>query len=217
MWKAHRRTNYPTWSSIHKLQRCLPDSWGSILWWPWILVRHSLVSQNKASNQRQNNPHQGHGVHTGHPPTCSRSIATKFPRGIPTLSKLLICTHANWAHKVSSRSEKGPQLVLLYAAILEQTSITIAYNHIAWKTNLLANFISRPPTHLPFQALVRHQQIFAREPTLPSYCYFWPHPKLLSSLESKLSNKQWTATTTLPKLLGQFEAAASMTSSFVTL
>ncbi|KAI2505252.1 hypothetical protein MHU86_9154 [Fragilaria crotonensis] len=62
------------------------------------------------------------------------SLATKFPRGIPALAKLLIRTDnspsQNWAHKVSSRSEKGQQLVHLYAALLERTSIAVACNHI---------------------------------------------------------------------------------------
>ena len=148
------------------------------------------------------------------------SIAKKFPGGIPSLAKLLIRTDnspsQNWAHKVSSRSEQGQQMVHLYAALLERTSIAVACTHIAGKTNSLADFISRPPTHLPSPAM-RHQQIFEKEPKLASYRYFRPHPELLSNLESRLFSEQWIATTTLPKLLGQFEAAESITSSFVIL
>jgi len=148
------------------------------------------------------------------------SIAAKFPTGIPKLAKLLIRTDnspsQNWAHKVSSRSEKGQQLVHLYAALLERTSIAVACNHIKGKNNSLADYISRPPTHIPSPAW-RHQQIFEKAPKLASYRYFRPHPDLLSSLESKLFSEQWNVTTTLPKQLGQFEAAASITSSFVTL
>ena len=107
-------------------------------------------------------------------------------------------------------------MVHLYAALLERTSIAVACTHIAGKTNSLADFISRPPTHLPSPAM-RHQQIFEKEPKLASYRYFRPHPELLSNLESRLFSEQWIATTTLPKLLGQFEAAESITSSFVTL
>jgi hypothetical protein len=107
-------------------------------------------------------------------------------------------------------------MVHLYAALLDRTSIAVTCTHIAGKTNLLADFISRPPTHLPSPAM-RHQQIFEREPKLASYRYFRPHPELLSNLESRLFSGQWIATTTLPKLLGQFEAAGSITSSFVTL
>jgi hypothetical protein len=122
----------------------------------------------------------------------------------------------NWAHKVSSRSEKGQHMVHTYAALLERTTLAVACNHIAEKTNSLADFISRPPTHLPSPAS-RHQQIFEKEPKLASYRYFRPHPELLSNLESRLFSERWNATTTLPKSLGQFEAAGSTTSSFVTL
>jgi hypothetical protein len=153
-------------------------------------------------------------------PTLQPTIATKFPTGIPTLAKLLIRTDnspsQNWAHEVSSRSEKGQQMVHMYAALLERTSIAVACTHIAEKTNSLADVISRPPTHLPSPAM-RHQQIFAKEPKLASYRYFQPHPELLSNLESRLFSKLWTATTTLPKQLGQFKVAGSITSYFVIL
>ena len=153
-------------------------------------------------------------------PNLQPTVAKNFPTGIPSLAKLLIRTDnspsQNWAHKVSSRSEKGQHMVHLYAALLERTTLAVACNHISGKTNSLADFISRPPTHLPSPAF-RHKQIFAKEPRLASYRYFRPHPELLSNLESKLFSEQWNATTILPKSLGQFEAAGYTTSSFVTL
>ena len=154
-------------------------------------------------------------------PTMYPPLATQFPQGIPVLAKLLIRTDnsppsQNWAHKVSAKSERGQQLVHIYAALLERTSIAVACTHISVVSNTLADFLSRLPTNLPSPAF-RHQQIFEKEPKLASYRYFRPHPELLSSLESKLFTEQWTVTTTLPKLLGQFEVAASTTSSFVIL
>lgn len=81
------------------------------------------------------------------------AIAHNFDWGIPSLAKLLIRTDnspsQNWAHKVSSRSEKGQQMIHLYAALLDHTSIAVACNHVAGKDNTLADFIFRPPTHLP--------------------------------------------------------------------
>lgn len=143
-----------------------------------------------------------------------------FPNGIAKLAKLLIRTDnspsQNWAHKVSAKSERGQQLVHIYAAMLERTSIAVSCTHISGTTNNLADFISRPPTHLPSPAM-RHQQIFEKAPKLASYRYFRPSPELLSSLASRLFNEPWTATTTLPKQLGQFEAGDSITSSFVIL
>jgi hypothetical protein len=115
--------------------------------------------------------------------TLQPTIAAKFPAGIPILAKLLIRTDnspsQNWAHKVSSRSEKGQHMVHTYAALLERTTLAVACNHIAGKTNSLADFISRPPTHLPSPAS-RQQQIFEKEPKLASYRYFRPHPIAIS-------------------------------------
>jgi hypothetical protein len=143
-----------------------------------------------------------------------------FPTGIAPLAKLLIRTDnspsQNWAHKVSAKSERGQQMVHIYAALLDRTTIAVACTHVPGATNTLADFISRPPTNLPSPAL-RHQQIFEKEPKLASYRYFRPSQELLSNLASRLFNEPWTATTTLPKQLGQFEAGDSITSSFVTL
>jgi hypothetical protein len=148
------------------------------------------------------------------------TVAIKFPLGIPKLAKLLIQTDnspsQNWAHKVSSKSEQGQQLVRLYAALLERTSLAVQSNHIKGSTNDLADFLSRQNFHSHSPA-IRHQQIFAKEPKLASYRYFQPHPELLSHLESRLFNEPWTTTTTLPKQLGQFAAVGSTTSSSVIL
>jgi hypothetical protein len=107
-------------------------------------------------------------------------------------------------------------MVRIYAALLERTSIAVARRHEPGVTNELANFISRPPTHLSPPAM-RHQQIFEKEPKRKLYQYFRPAPELLSSLASKLFKEQWSETTALPKQLGQFEAGNCITSSFVTL
>ena len=148
------------------------------------------------------------------------SVAEKFPNGIPKLAKLLIRTDnspsQNWEHKVSSRSEQGQQMVHIFAALLERTSMAISCTHIAGKDNSLADFISRPPTNMLSPAW-RHQQILKKEPKLKSYRFFRPTPEFISNLESKLFSEQWTATTILPKQLGRFEAAGSIISSFVSL
>jgi hypothetical protein len=86
-------------------------------------------------------------------PELIPSVAEKFLNGIlPTLAKPLICTDnspsQNWAHKVSSRSEQGQQMVHIFAALLERTSLAISCTHIAGKDNSIADFISRPPTHM---------------------------------------------------------------------
>ena len=153
-------------------------------------------------------------------PSLYEPLQMKFPNGIAKLAKLLIRTDnspsQNWAHKVSAKSERGQQMVHIYAALLERTTIAVSCTHVSGATNTLADFLSRPPTHLPSPAL-RHQQIFEKEPKLASYRYFRPSPELLSNLASRLFKEQWTATTILPKQLGRFEVAESIISSFVTL
>jgi hypothetical protein len=147
-------------------------------------------------------------------------ISKKFYPRIPKLAKLLIQTDnspsQNWAHKVSSKSDNGQQLVRMYAALLDRTSLAVQSSHIKGTDNDLADFLSRQTFH-SHSTLTRHQQIFAKEPKLASYRYFRPHPDLLSHLESRLFSVPWTTTTTLPKQLGQFEAAGSIISSSVIL
>jgi hypothetical protein len=147
-------------------------------------------------------------------------ISKKFYPGIPKLAKLLIRTDnspsQNWAHKVSSKSENGQQLVRTYAALLNRTSLAVQSNHIKGTDNTLADFLSRQ-TFNSHSILTRHQQIFEKEPKLASYRYFQPHPELLLHLESRLFNEPWTTTTTLPKQLGQFAAVGSTTSYSATL
>jgi hypothetical protein len=147
-------------------------------------------------------------------------ISKKFYPGIPKLAKLLIRTDnspsQNWAHKVSSKSENGQQLVRTYAALLDRTSLAVQSSHIKGTDNDLADFLSRQTFH-SHSISTRHHQIFEKEPKLASYRYFQPHPELLSHLGSRLSNEPWTTTTTLPKQLGQFAAAGSTISSSVIL
>ena len=147
-------------------------------------------------------------------------ISKAFYPGIPKLAKLLIKTDnspsQNWAHKVSSKSEYGQQLVRTYAALLDRTSLAVQSDHIKGTDNALADFLSRQ-TFYSHSPATRHQQIFDKEPKLASYRYFRPHLELLSHLESRLFNEPWTTTTTLPKQLGQFVAAGSTILYSVTL
>ena len=148
------------------------------------------------------------------------ATASESQTKIPKLAKLLIQTDnspsQNWAHKVSSKSDNGQQLVRTYAALLNRTSLAVHSSHIKGSTNDLADFLSRQNfnSHPP---AIRHQQIYEKEPKLASYRYFQPHPELLSHLESRLFNEPWTTTTTLPKQLGQFAAVGSTISSSVIL
>jgi hypothetical protein len=147
-------------------------------------------------------------------------IQQVFPQGIPELAKLLIQTDnlpsQNWAHKVSSKSERGQLLVSIYADMLDRTTFAVHSNHISGVTNTIADYISRPPTHLP-SCHFRSEQIFQMAPQLATYRFFRPSPEFLSILDSRLCTKHWQESPPLPKSLGQFEAADCITSSFVIL
>ena len=153
-------------------------------------------------------------------PTLFKPLQTTFPNGIPILAKLLIRTDTspskNWAHKVSAKSEKGQLLVSLYADLLERVSYAVHCNHIAGTANTIADFISRPPTNFP-PVDIRHQQIFNMAPKLATFRFFRPSPELLSLLESRLFSEQWLASPPLPKSLGHFEVAGSITLCSVLL
>ena len=121
-------------------------------------------------------------------PKLHPQIQQVFPQGIPELAKLLIRTDnspsQNWAHKVSSKSERGQLLVSIYANMLDRTTFAIHSNHISGVPNTIADFISRPPTHLPSRHL-RSEQIFQMAPPLATYRFFRPtSPGFLSILDS---------------------------------
>jgi hypothetical protein len=153
-------------------------------------------------------------------PQLHPQIQQVFPQGIPDLAKLLIRTDnspsQNWAHKVSSKSERGQLLVSIYADMLDRTTFAVHSNHISGVTNTIADYISRPPTHLPSRHL-RSEQIFQMAPQLATYRFFRPSPEFLSILDSRLCTEHWQESPPLPKSLGRFETAGSITSSFVTL
>lgn len=149
-----------------------------------------------------------------------KPLCQAFPSGIPKLAKLLIRTDnspsQNWAHKVSAKSERGQLFVGVYADLLERSTYAVHCNHIAGTSNTIADFISRPPSHsIPID--VRHQQIFNMAPKLATYRFFRPSLELLSLLESRLFSEQWLESPPLPKKLGQFEIAGSITLCSVLL
>ena len=153
-------------------------------------------------------------------PELFMPIRRQFPAGIPALAKLLIRTDnspsQNWAHKVSAKSEKGQLLVSVFADMLERTTYAVHCNHIAGISNTIADFISRPPSH-NVTVPIRHQQIFRMAPKLATYRFFRPSPDLISLLESRLFSEHWLASPPLPKKLGQFEIAGSITYCSVLL
>ena len=150
--------------------------------------------------------------------TRAEEDATQF--AIQPLSKILIRTDnspsQNWAHKVSSKSERGQLFVSIYADLLERTQLTVACNHIAGEDNDLADFLSRPIANTNSH-VDRCAQIFRKEPRLEMYHFFRPTAEFLSCLHSRLFITQWQASPPLPSKLGHFVTDASTTSCFLTI
>ena len=88
-------------------------------------------------------------------------------------------------------------------------------NHLAGELNDVADAISRNDFSLPFD--VRTEQLFRKHPCLRSCDYFRPSQELLQLLTWGLFSKRIRAPCALPKVLGQFEPAGSITSTFAEL
>ena len=149
-------------------------------------------------------------------------VAIALPNGLPQISQALIrCDNSpsvNWAHKVSSKSERGQQFVGVLAELLDRTTMGVDTNHIAGIKNVTADMISRPDAHVTpdsLDPLTRRQQIFDHTPTLRSYRFFRPSRELCLLLESRMYTERWQGNPSLPERLGRFEVGSSITSSFV--
>jgi hypothetical protein len=122
----------------------------------------------------------------------------------------------SWATKVSSTSFRGQRLVGIHGLLLARTSAGFITDFIEGKKNVTADFISRPQTFFPHPAPFP-QQIYQHNGLLTQLDFFLPNPEFLSHLTSMLYSNVWEAPTSLPKMLGQFVPAASITSNSLML
>lgn len=138
---------------------------------------------------------------------------------IPHIPVLLAFTDnksaKKWAHKVSSKSEKGQKFVSILAEMLRRSDICFHSEYIPGVENVRADFISRPDTKLTPQAW--REQIYKQDARLKSWRNFLPSPELVSLMSSRLYSNAWQGPPKLPKRLGRFVPASSTTTFSFTL
>jgi hypothetical protein len=138
---------------------------------------------------------------------------------LPTIPILLALTDnmssKSWIHRVITSSSRGQALIQVYAALLRRSSLGLQCEHLAGVLNVEPDFISRPNLCLaPFDW---YTQIFRTMPRLRSYNFFQPSPDLISLIQSKLFCDSTPGLPELPRNLGRFVPAESITSGFVTI
>ena len=143
-----------------------------------------------------------------------------FPKGFP-VQPILMCRTDNtaakkWANKVTSKSQRGQQLIGVMAELLRTRSCGIRAQHIPGVDNGLADFISRP-TNFTLSHSARSEQLYQMHASARTWDYFQPSQELLQSLSYALFSSPTPGLPSLPKNLGQFVAASSTTSSSAQL
>ena len=142
-------------------------------------------------------------------------IRRKFKHGIQPVPLLQTWTDNSaskkWAHQVTPSSARGQALVSVLAEILRTRAGTLGTecDWIAGEENVLADKISR--LDLTSSVFERRRQIFTMDSRLKSWDFFRPSHELLSLLESKLFCDACQEPPQLPKNLGRFEIAGSIT------
>lgn len=135
-----------------------------------------------------------------------------FPKAVPA-HPIMLCQTDNtsamaWTNRLSAASPKSQSLIAILAALLRRTNIGLTAQHIPGKTNILADFISRPSNYSLLHP-ARTEQIFQQHELLRTWRYFRPSPKLVRLLNWSLFNKLPPGLPSLPKTLGQFVLDAS--------
>ncbi len=146
--------------------------------------------------------------------------ATHFPNGVPAFPVLLCLTDnvssLSWCNRVTSKSPQGQALLEYFAELLRVHDVGINAKHIPGVDNDTADFLSRP-TNSNAPPSTRVEQIFQKHSWMQSYDFFQPHPMLVRDLSSRLCSVSSLGRPKIPKILGQFEPAASISSSFATI
>ena len=138
---------------------------------------------------------------------------------LPAIPVLLALTDnmssRSWIHKVITSSNRGQALIQVYAALLRRSSLGLQCDHIAGVLNVEPDFISRP--NLCLAPYDWYNQIFQTVPRLRFCNYFQPSHELISLLQLRLFSSSPQVLPELPKNLGRFVPAKSITKGFVTI
>jgi hypothetical protein len=125
-----------------------------------------------------------------------------------------------WCTKISTKSILGQNLLKLFAEFLLDSPLGLNTSHIRGIHNTIPDLLSRPcelytpqltsPSKCSFQSHIT--QVCRAHAELESWEIFLPSPDLLSVLLSTLSSKLSWARPEVPKNLGQFVPAGSISS-----
>ena len=142
-----------------------------------------------------------------------------FPNGFPSFPVLRNRTDntatKSWMSNIGTNSPFARHLVCLHGQLQKRSPLTTLSDHIAGNDNTVADYISRPDLTLNHIQLL--SQTFRTYPWMRNYDCFQPSPELCSVLHSSLFSSPTQEPTTLPKNLGHFVRADSISSSFVLI
>ena len=142
-----------------------------------------------------------------------------FPNGVPDIpvwyGETDNTVSKSWENRATARSPQAQGLVSVYAELLRTSNVHTQCEHLAGELNKVADDISRNDFSrpLPFRA----DQLYLKHPSLRHYSYFQPSPELLQLLTSRLYSAPSPVPSVLPKRLGHFVPADSITSTSVVL
>ena len=122
----------------------------------------------------------------------------------------------SWANKVTTSSERGQRLLVIFAELLRTIPLGINSDHIPGPQNVLADFISRP-IHFNLSVAERAKQIYRERHWMRTWDYFQLSPYLVSAIRSALSTGPLPEVRDLRKKLGQFVRASSISSNTVEI
>lgn len=147
------------------------------------------------------------------------TTALYFPNGRPDIPVWLGETDntvsKSWENRATARTSQGQGLVSVYAELLRTSRVHSQCQHLAGILNLIADDISRNDFSLSFSS--RCAKLFQKHPAIEHLDYFLPSPTLLQLLTLRLYSKHNPVPCVLPKVLGQFVPAGSITSGSAAL
>ena len=147
------------------------------------------------------------------------TISNVFPDGLPAFPVLQNRTDNTsteaWYNSNRTKSVLARDLVFLYGQLLRRTALVPQSEWIAGDKNVVPDVISRPNLDLTSSALLA--QTYQNFPFLSTYDFFLPSPELCSVIRLSLCSKRSLVPPQLPKNLGRFCPAESITSSSFTI
>ena len=146
-------------------------------------------------------------------------LLAQFPDGLPAFPVLEPGTDnkasKSWTNNARTTSDMARALVHIFGQLLRITTMVCNSKYIPGVANIVPDFISRPDQIESHPLLL--QQTFQRLPWMKTLSFFQPSPELVSVLHSSLCSNLRSDLPEIPKQLGHFVPAESITSAFVSI